>query len=111
MKQQFINKWSTWFILNPRREELTTAFEKELDAIIEQKHKADLVPIHKEITELYQKEIELFKHVDFLEQTLNYCWNNAFKQLQRKDLGDIERKNYEYQLQKSKQLLKLIGCL
>lgn len=34
MKQEFIKKWSSWWILSKQGKELTEAFEKELDAII-----------------------------------------------------------------------------
>ena len=34
MKKEFIKKWSTWWILEKQKEELTFAFEKELDVVI-----------------------------------------------------------------------------
>lgn len=34
MKQEFIKKWSNWWMLQKQGKELTEAFEKELDAII-----------------------------------------------------------------------------
>jgi hypothetical protein len=36
MKQEFVKKWSIWWRLQNKHEELTDAFEKELNAIIEQ---------------------------------------------------------------------------
>lgn len=42
---------------------------------------------------------------DFIQSALNVYWNNAHQQLQRNDLGDIERLNYECQLSNSKRLL------
>ncbi len=46
------------------------------------------------------------KDLDFIEQALNFYWNDAKQNLtERKSLGDIERENYEYQLMKSKELL------
>ena len=36
MKQEFIKKWRTWWKFQKEETELTEAFEKELDAIIEQ---------------------------------------------------------------------------
>jgi hypothetical protein len=42
---------------------------------------------------------------DFVNDALNFYWNDAHKQLQRTDLGDIERKNYEFQLSESKRIM------
>lgn len=36
MKEQFIQKWSNWWMLQKQGGKLTEAFEKELNAIIEQ---------------------------------------------------------------------------
>lgn len=36
MKQEFIKKWSSWWRLQKQHEELTDAFENELNAIIEE---------------------------------------------------------------------------
>jgi len=33
--KEFINKWSNWWILNPKRKQLDDAFEKELNELIE----------------------------------------------------------------------------
>jgi len=33
--KEFINKWSNWWILNPKRKQLDNAFEKELNELIE----------------------------------------------------------------------------
>lgn len=35
MKEQFLKKWSNWWILNGRKKELNAAFEKELNELIE----------------------------------------------------------------------------
>jgi hypothetical protein len=35
MKEDFIKKWSNWWILNKNSKELNSAFEKELNHIIE----------------------------------------------------------------------------
>jgi hypothetical protein len=32
---EFIRKWSNWWILNPKRKQLDDAFEKELNELIE----------------------------------------------------------------------------
>jgi len=42
---------------------------------------------------------------DLLINALNHYWNDANTNLQRKDLGDIERKIYDYQLKTSKRLM------
>lgn len=34
MKKEFIKKWSSWWILQEQSEELTFAFENELDELI-----------------------------------------------------------------------------
>lgn len=33
--KEFINKWSNWWVLNPKRKQLDDAFEKELNELIE----------------------------------------------------------------------------
>ena len=33
--KEFLNKWSNWWILNPKRKQLDDAFEKELNELIE----------------------------------------------------------------------------
>ena len=33
--KEFISKWSNWWVLNPRREQLDCAFERELNELIE----------------------------------------------------------------------------
>ena len=43
--------------------------------------------------------------LDFIENALNFYWNDAKNNLTKRDLGDIERNNYEYQLMRSKELL------
>jgi len=35
-KKEFISKWSSWWVTRPKEEELTEAFERELNSIIEQ---------------------------------------------------------------------------
>jgi len=35
MKQQFISKWSNWWIFDERASELNDAFKKELEEIIQ----------------------------------------------------------------------------
>ena len=40
--KEFVNKWSNWWILNPKRKQLDDAFEKELNELIERE-----VALHK----------------------------------------------------------------
>jgi hypothetical protein len=65
--------------------------------------------MEKDINQFFDKEIELFSNRDFLESALIHYFDYAYRKLQRKDLGDIERVNYEKQLQKSKQILESMG--
>ncbi len=46
---------------------------------------------------------------DFIGRALNHYWNDALSNLGRKDLGDIERNNYEYQKSKSFDQLQVIN--
>ena len=48
------------------------------------------------------------KDLDFIVTALNAHWYDAHHNLERKDLGDIERKNYESQLLRSKELMESI---
>ena len=48
---------------------------------------------------------------DFIESALNNYWHDAVINLARKDLGDIEKKNYESQLHKSKELMQKIDSI
>lgn len=45
----------------------------------------------------------------FIEEALNFYWHNANINLKLKDLGDIERKNYEFQKSESKRLMDLLS--
>lgn len=55
---------------------------------------------------LTRKIVRENKNNDFILSALNAYWNDAHAELQRKDLGDIERKNYEFQLNESKRIMK-----
>ena len=48
------------------------------------------------------------RDLDFIVTALNAHWYDAHHNLERKDLGDIERKNYETQLLRSKELMESI---
>lgn len=38
MKEQFLRKWSSWWILTKNKDELDKAFEKELNAVIKEEN-------------------------------------------------------------------------
>ena len=44
--------------------------------------------------------------IDFIVSSLQLKWLDATENLKRRDLGDIERKNYEYARDKSKELME-----
>ena len=48
--------------------------------------------------------------VDFLVDALQQRWVDAVQKLAGKDLGDIERENYEYAKSKSKELMAKLGA-
>ena len=62
----------------------------------------------KEINEFLQEDI-LLKNKSFLASALNAYWNQAYSELQRKDLGDIEKELFKYQLSKSKEILNSLN--
>ncbi len=47
------------------------------------------------------------RDVEFIKDALNHYWHFANIELTKNSLGDIERKNYEYQKTKSKELMSL----
>ncbi len=65
-------------------------------------HETGLTP-----RELKEQRDELSS--DFILQALNAYWNDANTNLLRRDLGDIERQNYEHQLRKSKEVMNTIA--
>ena len=44
--------------------------------------------------------------LDFITDALNFYFHDAHNNLERKVIGDIEKKNYQYQLEKAKELIK-----
>ena len=56
---------------------------------------------------------ELFTKSDlhFLESVLNKNWHNCNTQVERKDLGDIERKMYVEERKKSKELMDKVEVM
>jgi len=44
MKEQFIQKWSSWWLLHDKGKELTEAFRKELEAVIAESTIQDKTP-------------------------------------------------------------------
>jgi hypothetical protein len=55
--------------------------------------------------------LEERENKEFILSALNAYWADALINLPRKDLGDIKRKNYKYQLDKSKELMQKIDLL
>ena len=52
--------------------------------------------------------IVTYQQASFINDALNFYFNDAVNNLQRKDLGDIERSLYEKQKSKSKYLMDII---
>lgn len=48
--------------------------------------------------------------IDFLVDALQQRWVDAVQKLAGRQLGDIERKNYEYAKSKSKELMIKLGA-
>ena len=48
--------------------------------------------------------------IDFLIDALQQRWVDAVQRLASRELGDIERKNYEYVKSKSKELMVKLGA-
>ena len=44
--------------------------------------------------------------LDFITDALSFYFHDAHNNLERKVIGDIEKKNYQYQLEKAKELIK-----
>lgn len=51
------------------------------------------------------------KDLDFIKSALNAHWYDAYHNLERKDLGDIERENYQYQLENAKRILTTLESI
>ena len=49
--------------------------------------------------------------LSFIETALNAYWNESYWKLQKDDLGDIEKQNYEYALKEAEKLMKKIQKL
>ena len=57
-------------------------------------------------------QVELTKsEISLIVQALNAHWLSAHYAIERKQLGDIERQNYIYQRDKSKELLTKLDDL
>lgn len=75
-KTEFINKWKSWWMLQKQGSELTAAFEKELDAIIDQEAASkNLVNpyIHGNLDNIY-----LFKVKDYTTTLLGRFENGKY---------------------------------
>lgn len=66
--------------------------------------KKNKVVEYKEKAKVKEREINS-NDKDFIISALNSYWHQATSELDKRDLGDIERKNYEYQQKKSKELM------
>ena len=54
-----------------------------------------------------QKENNLTEDdLDFIVEALNFYFHDAHNNLERTVIGDIEKKNYELQLKRAKELIK-----
>ncbi len=70
--KEFINKWSNWWILNPKRKQLDDAFEKELNELIEREV---ALRIHDVVGRSEQLSCPRCGHtgIDTDKDGLNYC--------------------------------------
>lgn len=70
--KEFINKWSNWWILNPKRKQLDDAFEKELNELIEREV---ALRIHDLVGRSEQLSCPRCRHtgIDTDKDGLNYC--------------------------------------
>ena len=73
--KEFLNKWSNWWILNPKRKQLDDAFEKELNELIE-------------------REVALHKHCQLAKRTVKLKLMSEFKIVKGKALFDKRPKRY-----------------
>ena len=46
------------------------------------------------------------EEIEFITEALNFYFHDAHKNLERTVIGDIEKKNYQWQLEKAKELMK-----
>lgn len=82
---------------------------KELESRLSPSQSSSTQPAQKQgysVEELFSKW-----DIDFIESALNFYWNDAFNNLERKDLGDIEQEVYKKQKDKSKYLMDKIEQL
>lgn len=59
----------------------------------------------KEIEAVFSREIALYKNRLFIQMALNHYFHDANSNLERKNLGDIERDNYELQKEEALRIL------
>lgn len=59
---------------------------------------------YKEKAKVKEREIN-GNDKDFIISALNSYWHQAASELDKRDLGDLERKNYEHQQKRSKELM------
>ena len=78
----------------------TNYTKKELDLIQDNAYDKGFSD-GKEKGNLTQEELE------FISDALSFYFHDAHKNLERVVIGDIEKKNYKWQLEKSKELIKI----
>jgi hypothetical protein len=71
-----------------------TSFKPSLMGVVAERYASESVKEYKEKLDM-----------DFIVYCLNQCWNFAHTELQKRDLGDIERRIYEQQKVKAKALI------
>jgi hypothetical protein len=59
----------------------------------------------KEIEAVFSREIALYKNRLFIQMALNHYFHDANSNLERENLGDIERDNYELQKEEALRIL------
>lgn len=58
MKEEFLHKWSNWWILHPQRKQLDDAFARELDAVIAHEVALRQPPVKKSVCGNCGTEVE-----------------------------------------------------
>ena len=74
--KEFLNKWSNWWILNPKRKQLDDAFEKELNELIEREVSLRQPPVSGELadfTRFLSDEYSIVIHERIIDE-----WNKYY---------------------------------
>lgn len=87
MKQEFINKWKSWWMLQKQGAELTEAFERELDAIIEQEV-ANKISSKPMLADSLPADAKMWK--EEYDATCNLreerMWDNRYRRLEKGEM-------------------------